>query len=343
MRLLVTGGAGFIGSNFIHYWMAKYPQDKIVNLDDLTYAGNLENLVVIENNPNYTFVKGEISNKELVEEIMVGIDIVVHFAAETHVDRSIMDSGAFVKTNVLGTQVLLEVARKKNTRLHHVSTDEVFGSLKLKSNEAFDENNSYNPRNPYAASKAGSDHLVRSYFYTYGLPITISNTSNNFGPFQFPEKFIPLTITNLLENKPVPIYGKGNQVRDWIYVADHCAGIDLIIQKGKAGETYCLGGLTEDISNLQVAQMIAKLLKKPAELLQFVADRPGHDVRYAINWSKANLELGYKPMHSFDDYLSQTIQWYQKNSNWWKRVKSGEYQKYYKSQYGYISQKKHEI
>jgi dTDP-glucose 4,6-dehydratase len=333
MKLLVTGGAGFIGSNFIRYWLENHPQDPIVNFDKLTYAGNLENLADIEQNPNYTFVKGDICSKDEVAKACEGIETIVHFAAESHVDRSILDADSFVQTNVYGTYVLLEVAKKRNLRFHHVSTDEVFGSLELGSEEKFSETSNYDPSSPYSASKAGSDHLVRAYHRTYNLPITISNTSNNFGPFCFPEKLIPLAITNILENKKVPVYGQGNQVRDWLYVIDHCRGIDLILQKGKIGEIYCIGGLTEDISNLEVIKTILKIMGKGEDLIEFVKDRPGHDVRYAIDFSKAEKELEYKPEHTFEEYLQKTINWYTENQDWWQRVKSGDYQDYYKKQY----------
>ena len=334
MRLLVTGGAGFIGANFIHYWLKKHPKDKIVNLDKLTYAGNLENLKSIEKNPNYQFVKGDICDEEIVGNVMKGIDIVVHFAAESHVDRSILGPAVFVKTNVLGTQVLLSAALKhKVKRFHHCSTDECFGSLKLGSKEKFSESSNYKPNSPYSASKAGSDHLVRAWFKTYGLPVTISNTSNNYGPYQFPEKFIPLTITNILESKKAPIYGPGNQVRDWLYVEDHCRAIDLILSKGKLGELYCVGGLTDDIPNFEIAKKIAKILDEDESVLKHVKDRPGHDLRYAIDWTKAQKELGYKPKYDFETYLEKTIEWYKNNKSWWKKVKSGEYKKYYDKQY----------
>lgn len=334
MKLLITGGAGFIGSNFILYWLKKYPQDKIINLDKLTYAGNLENLKSIENNQNYQFIKGDICDKELVFEITKNIDLIVHFAAESHVDRSILDPSPFVKTNVEGTYVLLEAAIKnKIKRFHHISTDEVFGALPLNSKEKFNEKSNYNPRSPYSASKAASDHLVRAYHITYGLPITISNCSNNFGPYQFPEKFIPLAITNILEGKKVPVYGDGLYVRDWLYVEDHCRAIDLILQNGKIGETYFIGGLTNDISNLEVIKKILKIMGKDENVIEFVKDRPGHDRRYAIDWSKINKELGWKPEHNFDEYLEMTIKWYKENQNWWKKIKSGEYQIYYEKQY----------
>ena len=336
MKLLVTGGAGFIGANFILYWLKQYPEDKIVNLDKLTYAGNLENLKSIEKHPNYLFSHGDICDAKFVNSLIRDhqIEIIVHFAAESHVDRSIMDPAPFIKTNVEGTYVLLEAAlRNKNIRFHHVSTDEVFGALPLGTTEKFNEKTSYNPRSPYSASKAASDHLVRAYHTTYNLPITISNCSNNFGPYQFPEKLIPLAITNIIEGKKVPIYGYGLYVRDWLYVEDHCKAIDLIIQKGEIGETYFIGGLTEDINNLEVIKKIIKIMNKDESMLEFVKDRPGHDRRYAIDWSKINKELDWKPEYDFDEYLKITIDWYMKNQSWWKNIKSGEYQKYYRKQY----------
>ena len=337
MRLLVTGGAGFIGSNFILYWLKKYPKDFILNLDKLTYAGNLENLRSVEGSPNYKFVKGDICDGELVLDLLkeYKIDTIVHFAAESHVDRSILEPAPFVKTNVEGTVILLESALKaKIKRFHHISTDEVFGQLPLNSKEKFNENTCYNPRSPYSASKAASDHFVRAFYTTYGLPITISNCSNNFGPYQFPEKLIPLAITNILEGKKVPIYGDGLYVRDWLYVEDHCRAIDLILHKGKIGETYLIGGLTEDIPNIEVVRKILKIMGKGEEYIEFVKDRPGHDRRYAIDWSKINRELGWKPKYSFDEALKLTVDWYMKNEDWWRRVKSGEYREYYKRQYG---------
>ena len=334
MKLLVTGGAGFIGSNFILYWFKNHPQDSIVNLDKLTYAGNLENLKSVQNNQNYQFLQGDICDSKTCEDAMREIDAVVHFAAESHVDRSITQPGSFVRTNVLGTQVLLEAALKNGVkRFHHISTDEVYGSLNLEDKSIFNERTVYNPRSPYSASKAGSDHLVKAYYHTYNLPITISNCSNNFGPYQFPEKLIPLAITNLLENKKVPVYGDGLYVRDWLYVEDHCRAIDLILEKGKIGETYCVGGLTEDISNLEVVKKILKLLGKDESSMEYVKDRPGHDKRYALDWTKIKNELGWEPLRGFDEWLRKTVQWYQENTEWWKNVKNGEYQEYYKKQY----------
>ncbi len=335
MKLLVTGGAGFIGSNFILYWLKKYPQDFVVNLDKLTYAGNLENLTSVQDNPNYKFIQGDICDPKVASEAMQGIDTVVHFAAESHVDRSITEPGSFVRTNVLGTQVLLEAAlENKVKKFHHISTDEVYGSLNLDDKNIFNERTVYNPRSPYSASKAGSDHLVRAYFHTYGLPITISNCSNNFGPYQFPEKLIALAITNLLEGKKVPVYGDGLYVRDWLYVEDHCRAIDLILQKGRVGETYCVGGLTENLNNISILQKIIKLLGKTEAFLEYVKDRPGHDRRYALDWSKIKNELGWQPLHNFDEWLEKTVKWYQENDTWWKNVKNGEYKEYYQKQYG---------
>ncbi len=335
MKLLVTGGAGFIGSNFILYWLKNHPDDHIVNFDKLTYAGNLENLKSIESNPNYKFVKGDITNAVEVNASMVGIDTVVHFAAESHVDRSIMEPAGFVLTNVVGTQVLLDSALKNNIkRFHHVSTDEVFGALALDSTEKFNEGTPYDPHSPYSASKAGSDHLVRAYFDTFGLPITITNCANNYGPFHFPEKLIPLAITNLIEGKKVPVYGDGLYVRDWLYVEDHCRAIDLVLSKGKVGETYCVGSLTQDVNNLEVIKKILKIMGKGEEMIEFVKDRPGHDRRYAIDFSKIKNELGWEPKHTFDEWLELTVKWYQENESWWKDVKSGDYQNYYAKQYG---------
>ena len=333
MKLLVTGGAGFIGSNFIRYWHKTYPQDSIINLDKLTYAGNLENLKEIETSDRYTFIKGDICNPKDINQCLGNVDVIVHFAAETHVDRSISGPSDFIKTNVLGTFNLLEAANKHKIRFHHVSTDEVFGSLELASNNQFNEDTCYDPSSPYSASKAGSDHIVRAYHRTYNLPVTISNCSNNYGPYMFPEKLFSLAITNLIEGKKVPIYGDGKQVRDWLYVDDHCRAIDLIINKGKLGETYLIGGLTEDITNLEAINKILKIMGKDQSQIEFVKDRAGHDVRYSVDWSKAQKELGYKPKHGFEEYLEKTINWYQDNQSWWKSVKSGKYQDYYQKQY----------
>ncbi len=335
MKLLVTGGAGFIGSNFIIYWLKNHPKDLVINLDKLTYAGNLENLKDVEENPNYRFVQGDICDSSIVDSTMAGVDVIVHFAAESHVDRSILEPSEFIRTNVLGTNILLRSALKnKIKRFHHISTDEVFGKLELGEKNKFNERTNYNPRSPYSASKAASDHLVRAYHFTYGLPITISNCSNNFGPYQFPEKFIPLAITNLLEDKKVPVYGDGLYVRDWLYVEDHCRAIDLILQNGKIGETYCIGGLTKEINNIEVIKKIVGLLGKTEGAIEYVKDRPGHDRRYAVDWTKIKNELGWEPQGDFDQLLAKTVDWYKQHQDWWKSVKNGEYKNYYQTQYG---------
>lgn len=334
MKLLVTGGAGFIGSNFILYWMKTHPEDEIVNVDVLTYAGNLENLVSVADKPNYHFIKADIRDGDAMVEAMKDVDVVVHFAAESHVDRSILEPATFVETNVGGTQVLLDAALKNGVkRFHHVSTDEVFGALDVDSHEKFNENTPYAPRSPYSASKAGSDHLVRAYHTTYGLPITITNCSNNFGPYHFPEKFIPLAITNVIEGKKIPVYGDGQQIRDWLYVEDHARAIDMVLHDGKVGETYLVGGMMELIPNIELARRILKLLGKDEGFIEHVKDRPGHDRKYDVDWSKIKRELGWQPQYSFDEWLEKTVQWYVDNEDWWKKVKSGEYQTYYEKQY----------
>lgn len=334
MKLLVTGGAGFIGSNFIHFWSKNHPEDTLVNFDKLTYAGNLESLKDQESNPNYKFIHGDICNGSEINAAMVDVDILVHFAAETHVDRSIMEPASFAMTNVIGTQVLLDAALRNNVkRFHHVSTDEVFGALDLDTTEKFNESTRYDPHSPYSASKAGSDHLVRAYYDTFNLPISITNCANNYGPYHFPEKFIPLAITNLIEGKKVPIYGDGLYVRDWLYVEDHCRAIELVLEKGRIGETYCVGSMTQDVNNLEVVKKILKIMGEDESMLEFVKDRPGHDRRYAIDFSKIKDELGWEPLHSFDEWLRITVKWYQENEDWWKKVKSGDYQNYYKKQY----------
>lgn len=320
--VLVTGGAGFIGSNFVHYWLHRYPQDKVINLDALTYAGNKASLADVADNPQYVFVEGNITDRELVDKIMADVDIVVHFAAETHVDRSILNPDVFLETNVMGTQVLLDAALKHSiTRFHHISTDEVFGSLELQSSDKFNENTPYDPRSPYSAAKAGSDHLVRAYGETYGLPFTISNCSNNYGEFHFPEKLFPLAITNIIDDQKVPVYGDGLNVRDWLYVQDHCHAIDLIVTQGEEGQTYLIGGLTEDISNLDVVKMILKLMGKSEDMIEFVKDRKGHDRRYAVDWTKINRELGWEPSVVLEEGLERTIKWYQDNQDWWRPLK----------------------
>lgn len=333
MKLLITGGAGFIGANFIRHILQKYPQYFVINYDKLTYAGNLENLRDIEKQNNYQFVKGDILNTELVEYIAKDCDIIVHFAAESHVDRSIIDPFSFVRTNVLGTHSLLEVAKKYNIRFHHISTDEVFGSLSLEDrNKFFHEESNYDPRSPYSSSKAASDHLVRAYHHTYGLPITISNCSNNYGPYQFPEKVIPLFITNIMEGKKVPLYGDGLNIRDWIHVKDHCEAVDLIIHQGQIGHTYTIGGNCEK-NNKELTYSILQNMGVGEEMIEFVQDRAGHDRRYAIRSHKIQAELGWKPKTTFAEGIAQTIRWYVDNVEWWKNVKSGEYEKYYEKIY----------
>ena len=331
--VLVTGGAGFIGSNFVHYWIKNHPEDTLINLDLLTYAGNLENLTAIENHPTYKFVQGDICDRDLVNQVMAGVDVVVHFAAESHVDRSITNPGAFVQTNVLGTQVLLDAARDhKVKRFHHISTDEVFGALPLEGGLKFDEHTPYDPRSPYSASKAGSDHLVRAYGETFGLPFTITNCSNNYGEFHFPEKLIPLAITNILEGKKVPVYGDGKYVRDWLYVQDHCSAIEAVLLKGKEGETYLVGGMNKDVSNLELIQMILKILGKDESQIEFVKDRPGHDRKYSVDWSRINKDLGWSPSVTLEEGLAKTVAWYQANPAWWQKLKEKN-SAYFQTQY----------
>ena len=313
--------------------MKKYPGDSILNFDKLTYAGNLENLKEVEKNPLYEFIQGDICNKRLVEDATRNVDIIVHFAAESHVDRSILDASPFIQTNIVGTHVLLEAALKNKIPRHHVSTDEVFGTLPLNSTEKFNDASPYNPHSPYSASKASSDHLVRAYGTTYNLPFTISNCSNNFGPYHFPEKLIPLAITNIIEGKQVPVYGDGLYVRDWLYVLDHCEAIEAIINNGTIGKTYLVGGLTQDISNLEVVKKIVKIMGANESAIKYVKDRPGHDRRYAIDWSTIHNELGWSPHHSFDAALLETVEWFKHHEEWWKRIKSGVYKDYYNTQY----------
>ncbi len=332
MKILVCGGAGFIGSNFILYIMKKYPDYSVMNLDKLTYAANLKNLKSVENNANYQFIKGDICDSDLVFNLVKQADMVINYAAETHVDRSIMDSSAFVLTNVLGTQVLLDAVRYHQTRFHHISTDEVFGALAA-DDPSFNERAAYYPRNPYSASKAAADHLVRAYYHTYQIPATISNCSNNYGPYQFPEKIIPLFITNLTENKKVPVYGDGAQIRDWIHVDDHSRAVDVIIHRGKIGETYCVGGKNSEISNLQLTKKIIQLMDKDENMIEYVKDRPGHDRRYSIDYGKIADELDWEPAVELDDGLRCTVDWYLNNSDWVKEVKNGQYQDYYVKQY----------
>ncbi|WP_044747466.1 dTDP-glucose 4,6-dehydratase [Bacillus alveayuensis] len=334
MNLLVTGGAGFIGSNFVRYMLEKYPNYKIVNYDLLTYAGNLENLKDVENHPNYTFVKGDINNRELVDYVVKTheIDVIVNFAAESHVDRSITDPDIFVKTNVLGTQALLDVAKANNIKKYvQISTDEVYGTLG--ETGYFTEETPLAPNSPYSASKASGDLLVRAYHETYGLNVNITRCSNNYGPYHFPEKLIPLMVTNALEGKELPIYGDGKNIRDWLHVKDHCAAIDLVIHKGRPGEVYNIGGHNERTNN-EIVHLIVEKLGVSKDLIKYVADRPGHDRRYAIDPTKIMTELGWKPQYTFETGIVETIQWYIDNQEWWKNIKSGEYMNYYQKQYG---------
>ncbi|MCD6298832.1 MAG: dTDP-glucose 4,6-dehydratase [Deltaproteobacteria bacterium] len=330
-KLLVTGGAGFIGSNFIHYGLSEHSNWEIMNLDKLTYAGNLENLKDVENNPRYRFVKGDISDRELVSNLLQeGIAIIVNFAAESHVDRSIMDASPFIETNVKGTQVLLDTARQyKVGRFIQISTDEVYGSIQ---EGKFTEQSPLAPNSPYAASKAAADLLCRAYYQTYKMPVIITRSSNNYGPFQFPEKLIPLAITNALEDKEIPIYGDGLNVRDWIYVTDHCRGLESALQKGQPGEIYNIAASHEK-TNLELIHQLLDMMSKPRSLIRFVADRPGHDRRYAMDATRITRELGWKPLYSFEQALSATVDWYLDSEPWWQRIKSGEYAKYYRKMY----------
>ncbi len=330
-EILVTGGAGFIGSNFVHYWLTEHPEDDIVNLDRSTYAGNLERVKDVAENPHDTFVKGDILDAKLVDTLVKNTDTIVHFAAESHVDRSIVGPEAFIETNVKGTFVLLEAARKHSKHFHHISTDEVFGALALDDTRKFTEETPYNPSSPYAASKAASDYLVRAYHHTYKVPITITNCSNNFGPYQHPEKFIPRMITELLDGRTAKIYGDGLYVRDWLYVLDHCRAIDLVLHKGKVGETYLVGGMTKDVNNLWVAKLLLVYLDLPEDRIEFIKDRPGHDRRYAIDWSKINQQLSWQPEHNFEEWLQQTVDWYQANEWWWRPLKKQTEEMYRKS------------
>jgi len=363
--LLVTGGAGFIGANFVHYWLNAYPEDKVIALDALTYAGNLANLAPVEKHENFRFVHGNILDDALVEKLLRedGVDTVVHFAAESHVDRSITGPDAFLETNIMGTHSLLKAAKKvwldegllpTGHRFHHVSTDEVYGTLEA-NDPPFREDTQYAPNSPYSASKAASDHLVRSYHHTFGLDVTTSNCSNNYGPYHFPEKLIPLVITNILFEKPLPIYGDGLQIRDWLYVEDHARGIDLVIKNGEVGETYNIGGINE-WANIDIVKLICKLMdeefaSKPElktqfseaksahnqsseSLITYVKDRPGHDRRYAIDPTKANDVLGYQPNESFETGIRKTVAWYLSNQSWWQAVMDGSYQDWVCEQYG---------
>ena len=332
MRVLITGGAGFIGSNFIRYALREHTDWDITNLDKLTYAGNLENLADIEKEKRYHFVKGDISDGKLVDSLFSqGFDIVVNFAAESHVDRSIMDPSPFIKTNVEGTNVLLDVSRRRGVkRFLQVSTDEIYGSLGLKGKSR--EQSPLAPNSPYSASKAAADMMCRAYYATYNLPVIVTRCSNNYGPYQFPEKLIPLVVTNALENKEVPVYGDGLNIRDWIYVEDHCRALDCVIQHGRVGEIYNIGAHCER-TNLELIEKLLDILGKPRSLITFVTDRPGHDRRYALSSSKIRRELGWKPKVSINAGLRKTVQWYVKNEIWWQGIKSGEYAQYYQEMY----------
>lgn len=349
--IVITGGAGFIGSNFVHHWCENYPDDRVIVLDALTYAGNLHNLATLKDRKNFRFLQGDICDRALVDELFASenIDTVAHFAAESHVDRSILGPGAFVQTNVVGTFTLLESFRQHwlsnhqpdNYRFLHVSTDEVYGSLGV-DDPAFTETTPYAPNSPYSASKAGSDHLARAYFHTYGMPTIITNCSNNYGSYHFPEKLIPLMCINILLSKPLPVYGDGQNVRDWLYVRDHCQALDTVIHKGKAGETYNIGGNNE-VKNIDLVRMLCELMDelapdlpvKPARnLITFVKDRPGHDRRYAIDASKIRTELGWQPQETVEGGLRKTIQWYLDHRDWWQPLLSKEYQEYYGKVYG---------
>jgi len=333
-RILVTGGCGFIGSEFVRRQLATYPEIAVVNLDWLTYAGNLENVAAVEKDPRYTFEHGDIADRAFVDSVLARspFDALVNFAAESHVDRSLLDSGPFVRTNVVGTQVLLDACRQAQVpRFVQVSTDEVYGSLGATG--AFTEETPLAPNSPYSASKAAADMLVRAYHHSFGFPAVITRCSNNYGPYQFPEKLLPLFITNLLADQPVPVYGTGQNVRDWIHVSDHCRGIDAALRRGRFGEVYNFGGRTEK-TNLEITHLLLNLLEKPHSLIRYVAHRPGHDLRYAIDCRKAERELAWKPEITFSDGLRDTIEWYRRNGGWVARVKSGEYREYYRKQYG---------
>ena len=329
MKILVTGGAGFIGSNFVRHLLAAHPEDTVVNLDKLTYAGNPENLRDVEGNPRYRFVKGDICDGALVRELMAGVDAVVHMAAETHVDRSNVGADDFLRTNVLGTHTLLEAARERGLpRFLLVGTDEVYGSIAV---GAARETDRLNPSNPYSASKAAADLLARAYWLTHRLPVVITRSSNNFGPYQYPEKVVPLFVTNALEDRPVPLYGDGRNVRDWLYVLDNCAAIDLVLRKGEAGEVYNVGGGNE-VENVALTRAILDLLGKPETFITPVADRPGHDRRYALDSGKVH-GLGWRPAHPFTAALEATVEWYRTQEAWWKPIKSGAFKAYYEKQY----------
>lgn len=337
MKIIVTGGAGFIGGNFVHHMVNKYPEYTIINLDLLTYAGNLETLKPVEGKPNYKFVKGDIADRKFVFDLFEKEkpDVIVNFAAESHVDRSITDPEAFVRTNVIGTTTLLDACKEFGIkRFHQVSTDEVYGDLPLDRPDLFfTEETPLHTSSPYSSSKASADLFVLAYNRTYGLPVTVSRCSNNYGPYHFPEKLIPLMISRALANEELPVYGTGENIRDWLHVEDHCVAIDLIIHKGKDGEVYNVGGHNER-TNLEVVQTILRILNKPETLIKYVSDRPGHDRRYAIDPAKLENELDWKPKYNFDTGIEQTVQWYLDHEDWWKNILSGEYSNYFEKMYG---------
>lgn len=337
MKIIVTGGAGFIGGNFVHYMINKYSDYQIICLDKLTYAGNLETLEPVMNNKNFKFIKGDIADRPFIYNLFETErpDVVVNFAAESHVDRSIEDPEIFLKTNILGTNVLLDACKKYGIkRYHQVSTDEVYGDLPLDRPDLFfTEETPIHTSSPYSASKASADLLVQAYYRTFKIPVTISRCSNNYGPYHFPEKLIPLMIANTLNNKPLPVYGKGENVRDWLYVEDHCRAIDMIIHNGRVGEVYNIGGHNER-TNLEVVKTIIRELGKSEDLIKYVTDRPGHDMRYAIDPTKIKNELGWEPLTLFDEGIKKTIKWYLDNKEWWTNIINGEYKNYYKKMYG---------
>ncbi|KKS26453.1 MAG: dTDP-glucose 4,6-dehydratase [Parcubacteria group bacterium GW2011_GWA2_42_11] len=335
MKILITGGAGFMGSNIIHYLLEKYPDYEIINLDKLTYAGNLDNLKDVEKNPQYKFIKGDIAKSDDVKKaIGSGVDLIINYAAETHVDRSILEPDAFIKTDIFGTYNLLEAVRAGLAKkMVQISTDEVFGMVHEMGDE-FTEESKFDPSSPYSASKAGGDHLCSAYFKTYGTPVIVTHSCNFYGPNQYPEKLIPLAITNLIEGKKVPVYGAGDQFREWIFTADHCRAVDLIAHNGKVGEIYNIG-TRERRKNIETVKIILDSLDKDESGIEYVKDRPGHDFGYAVNPDKLINELGWQPQIDFENGLRETVAWYRNNEAWWKKIKSGEYLEYYKKQYGH--------
>jgi len=334
MNILVTGGCGFIGSNFVRYMLEEHPEHSVINLDKLTYAGNLENLADVADNSRYTFIKADICDRSAVDAVVkkFSVEAIINFAAESHVDRSIVGPSIFIETNIGGTNVLLDVAKESGIqRFVQISTDEVYGSLGPTGK--FREDSQLHPNSPYSASKAAADLLALAYHHTFGLPVIITRCSNNYGPYQFPEKLIPLMIANALENKQLPIYGDGLNIRDWLYVRDHCTAIDLVLMKGKVGEVYNIGGENE-WKNIDIVRLLLKIIEKSDSLITFVKDRLGHDRRYAIDASKIMNELGWKPIVTFEEGLAKTIKWYMHNKSWWRRIMNGEYQQYYQQMYG---------